>query len=69
LKLKFDEPLSSFPFSFNSRHCISAYLRCADTWVEYVLTHFGVVELNAMLKDVAGGGLEKTHSTDIESTK
>ena len=27
-------------------------LRCADTWVEYVLTHFGPQELNALLTDV-----------------
>jgi hypothetical protein len=28
---------------------LSAYLRCADTWVEYVLTHLGDQELNALL--------------------
>lgn len=31
---------------------LSAYLRCADTWLEYLLTHFGHQELNALLKDV-----------------
>lgn len=29
---------------------LSPYLRCADTWVEYVLTHFGHQEINALLK-------------------